>query len=495
MQSTVRCSIFPLAVNPYEAALQKVWKYGFYEPLDTASGGFLFAFEQRGTQGRRYKLPTLSVRAWQIFFSCVAGMAVAMIQLLPVSYELRDDDEENNFERCSLLLTCCFTIFYTLVPMLDEAHELDPGRYHKLQNSFATVGNEIISKTLVACMLVPAFSCLLARLTYAYNTLLDLPWLWTQLAVRSGLITSYVLLLEEISRTYVFRKPMDFHEIDAEVGTHPSSLTLGVILSSILADESLALTVWESSYPSGVEIEEIKLVQECSAKMASVLLHHAINQSEAAFEEDALRISILESLGGTVTTFRHHKAIHDWFAQSVPMKRQRELLSTYLLRGLCIFVSGFGEALERCVDQKGGQGPWTLPPASYTAITYAVNAISRFAVESLATNQHHLFMVPAALESLFRLRAGFIRYSNSQDGVPHDIRDTISNNVGGHESPQYWKIVTACESCAIEILGSLQALQNISRIDYVLTDSCKAWKRDILGRRKITSKSESLRVA
>ena len=233
------------------------------------------------------------------------------------------------------------------------------------------------------------------------------------------------------------------------------------------------------SHQSGIggpERDELKLSEKLINDMANIFLLQLDQQTEAPLEDDVFRISILESLGGSPLPAntsdvieRQQKIISGWIDQPSPRSRKlQEPLSTPLVRGLCVFIGGFGKALEICATTSSGE-TWKIPPAAFVGMNFAIQAIARCLVRSLTPSDwkssHLSIQVPAALRALFQLRNGIFQHSKIANSGETNGVTLVSNKIGGHLTGEYGVIVRACDTAAISILQSLRSLKGLGRVE------------------------------
>jgi len=367
--------------------------------------------------------------------------------------------------------------------------------------------------------MVPIFSILLSKFwTDTAITMDALFPLSFKLAVLCGFLALYIYLADSEIRRALFKPEAEIPQMIRELNDDSTHVTrLGVMLRSLLSDASLVEEVWSPKRAPGIggpEREEIdrseKLFQDCS----KILLRRPDPRSEAPLEEDVLRIAVLESLGGETfgtihpeTDERHYQQINEWIG--LPTLRGTgsfEHLSVPLVRGLCVFVGGFGQALAMCsspTDPAWGDAAklprpastWTLSPSTFLCLDFAVTALARLIVRSLTPSGRTLCdwkssvlsnQVPVALKALHRLRTGIAKYSASLTNDQTTGRQAqLSTQIGTSlSSPVHLELVRVCDASASQILHSMKHITGFGRIDLLLDSACLEWKNDLMGARR-----------
>jgi hypothetical protein len=285
---------------------------------------------------------------------------------------------------------------------------------------------------------------------------------------------------------------------------------LDVVMYSILhSDASLVKDLSSSTKPGFLDLErEEHKRNEASIKaMANTLLHKtSADEMGAHLEEDLFRLGILASLGGTTWNGKSHAGldkaeayhvdnIKQWVEHGDTMKvggSRSEPLAVPLVRALCAYVGGLGEALLICSGQRSLslRNPWVLPPGALACAEYAIRAAARCIVWNFShsartladwRSTHLSMLVPVLLNSAFRLETGMVKFTQVRNGGKSSDHmeklDLIKT-----ESPEFLPLYHACNDSAAMILEKLKSLEGVRRIDFDLETDCQKWMESILAR-------------
>jgi len=476
--------------------------------------------------GRRFQHPTVYFYLQHIVFAVCAGVLTYMTFLsmvwtiLPASAK-----ESDTLVGTAFLVSCVLTTMMTLARFFDgESHELDPDQYlypYDPRYNKSTTQHEISKTALMLSFVIPIGSILLVSIFTEEKAKMDvIISLAVALGFVCGLISTYIYTIDGEIRKVLFAIPENISKLIDEFSDDTTPVTrLDVILRSLLCDASLVREVWNPNLRPGIggpEREEISLSEKLFQAFAAAWLHKKESVSEptgeSPFEEDVLRVAILESLGGRIdggtvsvgdAIERHEMQINEWIGlPAVHGRGPREHLSIPLVRGLCTFIGGFGEALMICssppTDPAWGTvrpkaaSTWTLPPTVFVLLKFAVAALARLIVRSLNVSGRTLcdwkssvlsVQIPVALKALYRLRTGIVKYSLSitKDGAAGQ-RPQVAHQIGASLSKSiHIDIVKICDSSASLILQSVQSPSH-GRIDLLLDNDCLEWKKEIWAR-------------
>jgi hypothetical protein len=519
----VRLSTFPLISNPWDNTLQlflrqNLWKNLLYHsnPLNTAAQNIEPRKKQRDEifVGRRLRRPTMYTTAQHIVLSLVASFLIAYIAVVPLSINNGNSNPLRLFVRSVHTASCILTMLGSLVSILDGAsHEINP--YLLLDpsssktNWYKNISSNVSTRVACTTLIVPIMSILLTLFVVRdldYVSYTNIAPLYILLLRNCTLMALYVHIMDEMMRTSLFHPRPDLSKMVNELSDEmPNVALLGVILNSILCDPALVQQVVHSSHQLGIggpERDELKLSKKLTKQMASVYLTSSATQSEAPLEEDVLRVIILETMGGgtrchSSTTKsmseRHRKIISEWIDRPVPRRQSTKLqepLSSLLLRGLCIFIGGAGEALTICAQSSENARMWKIPPAMFCCLELCIEATKRFVVCSLTPSgrtlcdwksSHLSIHVPSVLVALYQLRQGIVQYSKLVHSESNCLEYTVTE-IGAHLTKEYGQIVQDCDLAAISILRSMKSLKGLGRIDLALDPDCLEWKNLLIAR-------------
>ena len=547
----VRLSIFPLGTNPWDRILKNLFhelrKFLIHHSYPTVSDAqgqekHIRRISQRPGQqpqsinfdalpvgeeasydgGRRYVRPTMYAAMQHIVISLMASMTVAYLGIFPSVTTATLSDNIYLYERSVHIASCIFTAFGSLIVILDgTSHEINPYLYTNSNQTkwFQSVCTNVISRVLYSTIIVPGTSMILAAYMMQYDVGLSVTnclHLYFLLIRNCACMSMYLYMYDEAIRTSLFFPRPSVSKMIRQWSGDTSSSTvtqLGIILNSLLCDTSLVQQIVNVSYSMtrigtySFDKEELLSLEQHTKQMAHVLLSPLYNNapSEAPLEEDVFRIVLLEAFGGGgdrrqpfSMSERHQRLICEWIDR--PIKRCQSTkamvkpLSSALIRGLCVFIAGSGEAFTILTSQTSspsvGQSQLCrLSLATFCSIELCVVAISRCIVCSLTSVSgsiladwkcsHLSLQIPSALVAIYKLRCGLIQYSkivNREDTSHHsDIAGSLF--VGAHLVKEYGQVVRACDSAASLILQSMKSLQGLGRIDNTLLDrDCQDWK-------------------
>jgi len=475
--------------------------------------------------GRRHQRPSVIYYFQHAVLSVVTGFIVYYAVKFPTMFQ------NNDLLACdALFIACILTLGSTLNSLIDGvSHELDPYKYlypsDTMRPKSTTTSFVPWSFGLIPLVSITSASLFVGGGLSALGDVV----LFSKLSIGGALTTAYIYTIDHQIRMALFNPPADLHRLLQELANDDTtSLTrLGVMLSSILCDASLVKRVWSGpgsqNSIGGPESEEIILCETLFETMANILLRPIDPSTEAPLDEDVLRIAILESLGGKLatdssssssssgneSTERHEKEINKWIGLPTPLRvsgSRVEHLSIPLVRGLCVFIGGFGTALtiicsssatdsvlSTTAQPKLARCTWTLPPAVFVCLDFAVTAVGRCIVRSLSPSGRTLSdwtsavlsnEIPVALKALYRLREGIAEYSiRTTNDEKADVRAQVANQIGSNlSSPDHWKIVRACDAAATRILESAKSPSGHGRINLLLDPACLEWKHELMAR-------------
>lgn len=522
---TARFSTFPLISNPWDVSFQQFLQKFWNSLLLDIRGPEAVVIAQQYQQtppvqtveafvGRRFQRPTLYTMTQHIVLALVASMTVAYATVFPLSHLDVDDENERSFLRSVHLTSCILTLLGSLISILDGfSHEINPFVLLEPTNCdwYTNLCRALARNVICTAVIVPAFSILLTKFVLpgfdvkSYH--LGMLQMHIQLTTNCILLAFYVTSMDEIVRTSLFHPRPNLTKMVNELSDETPEVTLlGVMLNSLLCDATLVQQVVHAPVPTtmnGPERDELKRSEELTKKMARVVLtpRKEYIVSEAPLEEDVLRILLLEILGGgRQESERQQRMIHAWIDRPVPRRQSSKLqepLSSLLVRGLCTFIGGIGEALMLC-SQSSDSRVWKLSPSFFCSAELATEAVKRCLVRSFTPDGTHTLcdwkcshlsiQVPSALTALHQLRRGVVRYGILM--VQND--NSLGREVGNFSthaplSKPYGKLVQKCDSVALSILQSMKTLKGLGRVDVAITDrECLEWKTLLLARNEMS---------
>jgi len=494
---TVRCSTIPLIESLHTFQHQGVLSV-VAGPANTSEENALW--HQYG--GRYQRVTTITVLA-NMTAIAILGYATGESIFVPYWHVLEPNNTSYESAKRTHLLILSSGILTMLLQFWfsnmnwfwltnTAAHELNPKKYYSeyqtasaspqpqapaLISAKALVG--ILSISIGCAMFSPLVSlgCISLFLNLAgVPTTFDRALLVSMIFCCgvSGLVGFYVAVLDEASKTAICTPGMDLERCvrDANMGraiTKNSSNRTGTestlteaeveayvvdtMLHSILHEDDLSVLEIRQSTASktihSVDLARYEAERNTQAvnRMAMVLLGNkdaklsAQQRPERPLEEDTLRHSILESLGGSITVVaglgesnssamvaaksiqrhnpseRHNKTIRYWLTHSLVNTPESEPKGVILVRALCAYTGGMGQSLMDASHVESNSIAWLLPAGAIAAAEYAVIALSRCLVMHWQRIQndwrsyHMSMLIAAALSSAYRLRKGIFEYA------------------------------------------------------------------------------------
>jgi hypothetical protein len=556
---SVRLSIFPLASNPWDRTvknllyeLRKALIHHSYPTMSDAQGrqnhnnrvspllaqmpqlmisnSLSEGEETSYLGGRRYARPTMYTTIQHIVISLMASITVAYVGIFPyvtASMSTHLDNEIQRYIRSIHIASCIFTAFGSLFAILDgTSHEINPYLYTNSNQTkwFSSIYTNIVSRVLYSTVIVPITSMIVAAYTMRWDVGISFTnclQLYVLLLRNCACMSMYLYMCDEAIRTSLFYPRPSVSKMIRQWSGDTSSSTmtqLGIILNNLLCDPSLVEHIVKASYSMtrvgtySFEKEEILTLEHYTKQMSHVLLSPSYTNasSEAPLEEDVLRIIILEAFGGGSNTNqphslceRHERLIREWIDRPITHFQSSKVmvkpLSSALVRGLCVFIGGSGEAFTIIASKISSsivqQKLCKFSMAAFCSLELSVVAIGRCIARSLTSASgcilsdwkcsHLSIQIPSALIAIYKLRCGVIQYSKivNQEYSNHRSDLAGSKSVGVHLVNEYGQVVRTCDSVASLILQSMKSLQGLGRVDNTLLDrDCQDWKNDLIDR-------------
>lgn len=532
--------------------------------------------------GRRYQRPTVLLSFTLALSTGVIGGLVGEYTFVPYWHACFQTDKHDvtSAKRAGYLIdcTCALTmVFHLYISTLrGHLHELNPKRYYK-SNKFTTPGASGLFRKLqshlITTFLVPAISCLFVcgyngdlkrhELLMSLSVILkELGVLLVFCAVAAASVGFYTAGVDEGARRVLCTPGSKLQRFVREVtcgrapnsqGGRESSITfeqeegyvVDVMLHSILhGDVNLVAQISKSTFsanPNYAQLERYEAERNANAMaaMAKILISPRRQRSEAPLEEDVLRHSILESLGGVKKVAiqplqgmgtnnaalivhedypaeeRHQEAVRYWIqppSNAVHLDSGNvrttgsEPKGVVCLRALCAYTGGLGQALTECSKSQSPYIDWHVPPACVVATEYAMIAIARCIEHNLKDTKeladdwrstHLPMLIPAALNSLYLLHQGVIDFSqyrikvkmswtpgfsmkHLQANTDHGSRDMgILIDQLSNETPELLGIVHACDGAVRIIIRQLRSsegsLHGMRTVMDTLDRGCSTW--------------------
>lgn len=430
--------------------------------------------------------------------------------------------------KAALIGTCCLTPplhFFLMLNGVD--HELNPARCgssSSMDLSFLLSSISNMTKSMAAsfCWVPPLVSTLMA---FSVTNDSDDDHVsaagqegWFSILTTS-LVTGFALMLylqvmAELNKLVLctpdargLKKIVDDISEDDTMTSY-----LDVALFSILhSNADLVQKVFQPLDASGfvkLEAEEKKRNIQSITTMADTLLYNKSAQHGAPLEEDMLRVAILESLGGNSrdgtsnaalegASLRHAKAVEKWMNTTIRVNVkgfQGEAEAIPLLRSLCAYIGGLGQALHTISSAKttAEVQEWQIPPGVVSCAEHALNAASRLLVWNFSHSKaavadwrstHLSMLVPVLFESTFRLESGILEYAHRRSGgklssLPMENKLHLIKT----EAHELLSLFAACSRTSLVILEKLQGLEGRHRrhrLDFDLSEDSSKWIRGL----------------
>lgn len=491
-------------------------------------------------RGRRYQRWTNPVAAGQILLSALVGATVAYTTILGWYRPPHHSWEHTEpFVKAALVATCLSTaLFHLFFTALDgSSHELNPERYRSRSDSdlwsllnilglnvLGRLGNFFVWSVLFAPVLSIGIMFLVTEERISDTRTGDL-WNLAFVCLLTSLVISITLTtFDEAAKIALCVPGLKLNRLLREVwGDSSPELCLDVMLSSLThGDSSLERDIWTPTEKPDREDEEVRRNDICMDQMAHILLHNPTDNvaNRAGLEQDILRLLVLEGLGGrgdgkdktdsllAKAATRHVESVKFWIDAANNMWLRREPVVVPLVRGLCAYAGGLGEALLACnlsnrahQSQIGWQQApvaagrdqsafvtWSLPSGAMCCAEYAIIGSARCVVLNL--NASGKFMgdwknaslsplVPCVLHAAFRLSCGVQSYAQNLQKKNHSTVAQDNLNWIAHHRPELRRLLLSCDDAAIMIMQTLRSLEGPRSMDHRVQSGCRAWLQNL----------------
>jgi hypothetical protein len=514
-----RCSSVPLRSDPASSFMRYFWErctsfgafLGLVASPNPPPGGELIRWRETGF---RYSSPSIRATVGQVLFSLVIGFILP--HFLPTGHHYAASDP---LVKVALIATCVFAILTNTVfsSLFGSSHELDPKHYQSIKPQETISFQQFPSlrgKFAWSFISVPSVSMSVAyHSDYSFYSWMEIRNLLTLALVVTVLINIYMIFVYEASRTVLCMPGMNPDRFVEEL-SEPRESTMYVMLESILHG-SVRVMRSVSEPRAGVlyaEDEELKRGDACMRDMANVLLglmDRDPRSSQACLERDILRVSLLESLGGTATgdaanpelinaTRRHVKRwAHPNTAVWAGVARG-EPDAALLVRALSAYAGGLGTALQICslpptdprrlaLDETSMFTTWSLPPGARACSEWSIRAAARLIVYSFGPTEESAsdwrnsslsMLVPAMIHAAFSLRKGILQFGSMSHGKHAVVSDAVDIDWIAGENKLLRPIVLACDEAALLVVSKLSTGANRANIR-VHDDESRQWLEDL----------------
>jgi hypothetical protein len=410
--------------------------------------------------------------------------------------------------------------------LFGSSHELDPKHYQSIKPQDTISFRQFplfFGKFAWSFIIVPAVSMSVAyHSDDSFYSWMEIRSLVPLALVVTVLINIYMIFIYEASRTVLCMPGMNPDRFVEEL-SEPRESTIYIMLESILHG-SVSVMQSVSEPRAGVlcaEDEELKRGDACMRDMANVLLglmDRDPRGSQAGLELDILRISLLESLGGTTTgdaanpelsntTRRHIEAIKRWAHPKNTVwagVARGEPDAALLVRALSAYAGGLGTALQICtlpptdprrlaLDETSMFTTWSLPPGARACSEWSIRAAARLIVSSFGPTEGSAsdwrssslsMLVPVMIHAAHSLRKGILRFAIASQSKHAVVSDVLDIDWVAGENKLLRPIVLACDEAALLVVSKLSTGANRANIR-VQDDESRQWLEDL-------SKSTSL---
>lgn len=524
----MRCSEIPLRCHPVSISVRSFWKR--CTSLDAFLGlvaapsdkpGHLLAtsFPVWQETGYRYQRPSLRASVGQILLSTILGF------ILPYWMPLWEHFAYDPLAKMVLTATCVLTLLaHLMVSALDgTSHELDPKRYQSVQpqnalsfrqfpSLFSTFGSAVVIVPAIAVALVSHYEPDDDDDATYQSSMIFLAFLALVVTI---VISIYLILVNEGCKIVLCNPGLNIKAIVKEFSTDPSRDELTVMLESILqGSELLVRSVLEPTQKAGVlyvEDKEMQRGDENMRGMARVLLFmdRHLDSTDARLERDILSVLLLETLGGAgnvdVGTLspRHEAILKKWaHPQNAAWMgaARREPEAVPLVRALCAYAGGLGEALqivslrpnapqELVLNDVSAMTSWLLPPGARACSEWAIRGAARIIVYSLRStagpasdwrSSSLSVLIPVMLHAAFSLRKGTLRFAR----VNQDTRTVATSAVEidwlAGENTVLRPIVLACEESTLLVVKTLESMDG-GNLNMPMNNDCRLWLETLSG--------------
>lgn len=488
--------------------------------------------------GRRFHGPTSFGILFQILYAFLAGIGITF--LLSNSHGGND---------LAVVIVCVMTILAPLMISIPgkpaSSHELCPRLYlYPFSNRAewrSTLFNKFVISTVTGVTIAVIGISIDYYLPIIHPLLSPKTQFWTLytdsfilLTFYSFLISAYLYALDDLLKVNIIhcQQGRIKQMIDELRYDESNATTLSAFLECILMEKNLATETLQFNdndretlndrYFGRMELQKsVNLMQRMSQCLVSA--PSAEKHIEALFEEDVFRIILLESIGGTSvateslpdsasTSRRHQRNVTDWInpvkEYEIDIIEIRKIAVT-LVRGLAVFIGGFGEALTLCGSPSSSVAmdsglpclssvySWSLPPSSFLCVEFAIVGLTRCIVTSYETSGPRLLdwtnsivavAIPSALTALFYVRVGvmnFLKYQNRKVLEASEVRTYYTSY-----EKELHRLQRLSENAAIAILRAMNLDPRVRTIE--LSEDVIIWTRSLIAQTTANSNDDNI---
>ena len=458
---------------------------------------------------RRLQLPRFGDCFAQLLLSAFIGVGVAYSSALPFASTGTHGESSS---KAAMVMTCTVTTLLHLVATtLDgTSHELNPKRsIHSVNRRSISQLLAESTKTLFVSVLVVPIISIGSAISLTERNWDGVAQTGISCSLAALVIAAYLQFIDQFTRILLCSRLTDLKQLIVEVsGDDSLERYLDVVLYSILHSNIVLVKSLGSPHLDGamrdLEMEE-RNRNACAIKaMAETLLEAVSIECGAPLEEDILRVAVLESVGGKGafgTSSSELDSASDWHVHNIKLwvqpddklaigGKRREPLAVPLVRALCAYAGGLGEAMQVCTSYSATvESLWLIPPGAIACAEYAIRSAARCLVWNFSNSDRTLndwrgnqlsILLPVVLHSAFRLEAGVIKYAMSR--ANRKPSDQVENKLEliKVECPELLSLFLACNQSAVMILQKVFATQGKKNADLKLDDDCSKWVNEIL---------------
>ena len=487
------------------------------------SSSYPSAVQRRPCPGRRYLHPSALSLLVQAVVAFCAGSLVAMlwasycvgpaVSSEDSSYYHYDEHngqyyyyhDQTKEEDASRLLThrfvfyvgCAVSAALPLLPFLrGEAHEINPTLYalnHKATTHHSHENAQSLYMTHIQSLVIHSIA---NTLVATVTALVIVAWAYPghslpgilvniQFMICWGIMSSILVALDEILKWILVGLESDFDEPSVSV-TVQCLLGEPMIVDKLLQVSTSVSFTNGSPYPlpgaslDSLEHEELKLYESCISDMAKRMTNPVDHYPEAPLEEDLLKYSVLQSIGGANTSPQQRAKLLQYMKQSDASSSMEPTQHVkFLVRGLCVFMGGVAESIQRTLkDTKfrpHASERWVIPFGAATNVLCAVRAVGRcFRMQTspipLSVTQ------PAVLATLFLVRTMIGKTHAASKSPTYNKKVTFSSGI----EQVLQDIVDECDAVGAVLTQSLTSEVHMRMQHMHFTDEMMVWVRQLL---------------
>lgn len=487
-QSIVRCSSSPLLINPYVKTFRRL--FPSTRSSSSASRKRCFPDDSREAQfsegqdlnPRRQQLPTSASLSAQIVITIMVAISVAFASVLPFARGVALGNIQSS-TKMTVIFSCITPIALQLLSTTRYGtnHEINPMQYqpHSMRNRDAFI--KFLSTAVVNGFAVLFLAIFVHFRNASFQWSDDLVYF---VCVPPAIIL-YLCTFDHALRILICTTPSNMKKFveEAAGGDVCIEIFVDVILRSLLHSNDdlvkrLGHIPTNSSMCMNIEQEELKLNNYAIKTMVHTLLQKT-NEDEASphLEDDILRLAILSCIedsilkeGTSIGNSTEIDFVHGM--KSVPNKAKGRSNSidpivVPIVRALCAYAGGLGEALSLISDSDGKMlnDTWVLPPGALfmgeCAIRGATHCIFQ-GIDFPRSGTNLAFFIPVLLNSACKLYNGLLRYQQATNGST-----ALDETCKAKLSPQFLPLFHACNNCADILLQTAKVNEGFRTLDFL----------------------------